>query len=149
MCVVDSWLAFSQCTESSETQKDFYSLLADEFIDNNYDNRRGPAVRGIARSSQQQNEDDSSTISGLTSASGLPRCGVHSHLTPTKRKRRRKDGSMTMSLLQGRCMECGRKSTYLCSECVDDKIGSREAWCCHTKNGKICYPTHVHKVHNL
>jgi hypothetical protein len=144
-CVVDSWLAFSQCTESSETQKDFYSLIADELIDNKDNN----LLRYSARASQQQNEDDSSTISGLTSASGLPRCGVHSHLTPTKRKRRRKDGSMTTSLLQGRCVECGPKSTYLCSECVDDKIGGRKAWCCHTKNGKICYPTHVHKVHNL
>jgi hypothetical protein len=155
MCVVDAWLAFSQCTESKETQKDFYSLLADELIDHNYDNQRGGG-RGLARS-LQQNDDDASTVSELTTASGLPRCGVYSHLTPTKRKRRKKDGTTTRRLLQGQqCMECGLKCTYLCSDCVDEKAtndgtrenGDRGAWCCHTKNGKLCYPNHIHKVHN-
>ena len=34
MLVVDTWLAFSVCTEAAETQKEFYTLLAEELIDN-------------------------------------------------------------------------------------------------------------------
>ena len=34
MLVVDAWLVFSACTEAAETQKEFYTLLAEELIDN-------------------------------------------------------------------------------------------------------------------
>jgi hypothetical protein len=46
MCMVDAWYVYSQCIKSrgpsnaysteEEKQKDFYSFLAEEFIDNNY-----------------------------------------------------------------------------------------------------------------
>ena len=38
MMVVDVWLAFNGCTLAEETQKEFYTLLAEELIDNSYDN---------------------------------------------------------------------------------------------------------------
>jgi hypothetical protein len=37
MCIVDTWYAYSQCTSTREKQKIFYSFLAEELIDNNYD----------------------------------------------------------------------------------------------------------------
>ena len=38
MCIVDSWLVFTNCTEINETQKEFYTLLPDQLINNGYDN---------------------------------------------------------------------------------------------------------------
>jgi hypothetical protein len=37
MCIVDTWYAYSQCTNTKEKQKGLYSFLAEELIDNNYD----------------------------------------------------------------------------------------------------------------
>jgi hypothetical protein len=37
MCVVDSSYAYSQCSNTKEKQKDFYSFVAKELIDNRYD----------------------------------------------------------------------------------------------------------------
>jgi hypothetical protein len=37
MCIVDTSYAYSQCTKTKEKQKDFYSFLAKELIDNKYD----------------------------------------------------------------------------------------------------------------
>ena len=54
MYVVDSWIAFSQYTESNQTQKEFFSHLADELIENNYDNQRGVGRGGATT---QQKED--------------------------------------------------------------------------------------------
>jgi hypothetical protein len=35
--VVDTWLAYSQCTGTKENQKDFYTSLSEELIDNTFD----------------------------------------------------------------------------------------------------------------
>ena len=37
MYIVDSWLAYSQVTNTIEKQSDFYMLLAEGMIDNNFD----------------------------------------------------------------------------------------------------------------
>lgn len=39
MIVVDAWLVYSKCTGTNNDQKqtEFYTLLAEELIDNNYD----------------------------------------------------------------------------------------------------------------
>jgi hypothetical protein len=41
MCVVDSWLIYSKCTETEEKQCAFYKLLAEEMIANQHDQVRG------------------------------------------------------------------------------------------------------------
>ena len=92
MTVVDTWLAYSQCTETQKSQKDFYTILAEELIDNGYDlvnirGRRNPGPPGM-----------SPTL--LERASGGPRAGCFAHLTPTK-KRKRKDGVDTPYALRG------------------------------------------------
>ena len=50
MTVVDTWLAYSQCSETTQqrdSQKNFYTVLAKELIDSTYDSvnvrgRRNP-----------------------------------------------------------------------------------------------------------
>ncbi len=79
MCVVDSWLMFSKSTETEEKQRDFYELLAEEMIDNTHDQVRGR--RAVS-------EDGSP---GIITAEGHMRSGIAAHLTPTKKKRRKKE----------------------------------------------------------
>ena len=35
--------------------------------------------------------------------------------------------------LQGCCIECGKKTTYLCSACMDNDEESKTPWLCHTE----------------
>ena len=46
ICIVDTWLAYSQAAGSRYTQNDFYMDLAEELIDNNYDRVEDTASRG-------------------------------------------------------------------------------------------------------
>ncbi len=41
MCVVDSWLVYSKCTETEEKQWELYKLLAEEMIENMHDQVHG------------------------------------------------------------------------------------------------------------
>jgi hypothetical protein len=88
--VVDTWLAYSQCTGigksagQEEKQKDFYSALAEELVDNQYNSV------GSRKVGRDELDKDSSTIS----RTGGPQCGLYAHLTPTKRKRKNKDGTI-------------------------------------------------------
>jgi hypothetical protein len=127
MTVVDSWLAFTACTQSCETQKEFYTLLSEELIDNTYD-LEGQRPRRTAQ--------DSTASPTLHKATGVPRGGVHSHITPTKKKRMVK-GEVSKYLHQGRCTQCSMKTTSCCSDCVDaiaaaDKNSPNSAWICST-----------------
>ena len=79
MTVTDAWLAFSGCTCAAETQKEFYSLLAEELIDNTYDNE-GSASR--------RRRSDGRTSATFADGTEVPRGGVNSHITPTKKKRK-------------------------------------------------------------
>ena len=63
MLVVDTWLAFSVCTEAAETEKEFYSLLAEELIDNTYDDE------GLAARRRQPPGNTSPT---LAQGTGIP-----------------------------------------------------------------------------
>ena len=141
MTVVDTWLAYSQCTETRESQKDFYTILAEELVDNCFDSVN---VRGTRRSTGPNGM--SPTLFERTS--GDPRAGCYAHLTPTK-KRKRKDGLETPFALQGRCRVCKKNvTTYVCSLCRDENP-SKEAWVCYTRKGKLCYPTHMTEYHGV
>ena len=146
MTVVDSWLTFSACTDATETQKEYYSLLAEELIDNTYDAAAGPR-----RNLLTQNLDNESAT--LNAETGMPRGGVNSHITPTK-NRRRVNGEVSTYLKQGRCTECRMKTTMCYSDCVDEiQIGSenapRSSWICSTKEGKMCYANHMRSLHGV
>ena len=108
MMVVDAWLAFNGCTLAEETQKEFYTLLDEELIDNSYENSNM-----AWKSCRNEGDGNASASPTLAAGTGAPRGGVAAHITPTKRRRIRKYGTITKFLMQGRCMECKNKSTYL------------------------------------
>jgi hypothetical protein len=146
MIVVDTWLAYSLCTGigrangREEKQKDFYTALAEELVDNQYDNV------GSRRVFVEANLDSDSPA--LSRSTGEPRSGLYAHLTPTKKRRKNKDGSFSSNRLQGRCLVCSKKTTYVCSVCKDEETPhSREPWVCYTTKGKLCYANHMATCH--
>jgi hypothetical protein len=78
---------------------------------------------------------------------GDPRAGVLAHLTPTKRKKRTANGDILPFCLQGRCRVCKCLSTFMGSLCEDSLECTTTTWICHTKKGKLCFPTHLEMCH--
>ena len=103
MIMVDSWLVYSaiknhESPMTAGNQKDFYSMLSEELIDNNYD-FKGQTV-GLRHSPTWDYQD-----ACLRTINGQPRSGVMTHLTPSKRLKNSK-GEKTTFRYQGRCKEC-------------------------------------------
>jgi hypothetical protein len=152
MCIVDAWYAYSQCTKSrgpsnahsteEEKHKDFYSYLAEELIDNNYD------------SVGRRNRGENTPVRGprLVTVSGLARCGLEAHLSPTKRRRVEK-GVTTKGLYQGKCRICRKKTVFVCSACKDESEDGirhgKEVWLCLNKQGETCFIDHLSDKHKL
>ena len=141
MIVVDTWLVYSQATGSTELQSEFYVRLAEELIDNNIDSRPQ------RQRNSGENGSDSNDESPVMSRTGRVRAGVSCHLTPTKRRRRTAGGELTVQRLQGRCIECGKKTTYLCSACMDKDDESKTPWLCHTEKRPACFANHYKHTH--
>ena len=141
MIVVDTWLVYSQATGSTELQSEFYVCLAEELIDNNIDSR--------PQRWRNSGEDgsDSNDESPVMTCTGRVRAGVSCHLTPTKHCRRTGDGVLTAQRLQGRCIECGKKTSYLCSACMDKDDESKTPWLCHTEKRPACFANHYKHTH--
>ena len=127
MIVVDTWLVYSQATGSTEPQSEFYVCLAEELIDNNID-----SWPQCWRNSGEDGSD-SNDESPVMTRTGRVRAGVSCHLTLTKRCCRTGDGELTAQRLQGHCIECGKKTTYLCSAYMDNDDESKTPWLCHTE----------------
>ena len=127
MIVVDTWLVYSQATGSTELQSELYVHLAEELIDNNIDSR--PQRQ---RNSGEDGSDSNDEYTVMM-CPGRVHAGVSCHLTPTKHRRHTADGELTVQRLQGRCIECGKKTTYLCSACMDKDDESKTPWLCHTE----------------
>lgn len=150
MMIVDTWLVFKGATCSSESQQDFYTYLAEELIDNTYDQ-----VGGASSTRTRSSTTTSPEI--VNKATGAGKSGIYTHLTPTKRKRKTKDGVFTNHSLQGRCRMCGLKTRYVCSTCNDDlqvhhgetpNQTSAVQWICHTETDRMCFPEHVTEKHS-
>jgi hypothetical protein len=108
--IVDTWYAYSQCTKTCRAntntdnkQKDFYSFLAEELINNNYDSI-GPHNNSV-------NAQD--TGPKLVTVNGLARCKVEAHLSPTNRTRRIEKGVATNGLYQGKYRVCKKKTVFV------------------------------------
>ena len=127
MIVVDSWLLYSQGTGCTELQSEFYVHLAEELIDNNIGSR--------PQHQRYSGEDgsDSNDESPVMTHTGRVRSGISCHLTPTKHCCHTRDGELTVQKLQGCCIKCGKKTTYLCSSCMDNDNESKSPWLCHTE----------------
>ena len=141
MIVVDTWLVYSLVKGSTELQSEFYVCLAEELIDNNIDSR--------LQCWRNSGEDgsDSSDESPVMMPTGRVHAGVSCHLTPTKRCRRTGDGELTAQRLPGHCIERGKKTTYLCSACMDNDDESKTPWLCLTENQPACFANHYKHTH--
>ena len=111
---VDTWGVYRRLTfgddedgSKEKTQKEFYENLAAELIDNTYDR-----VGGATRRSGSTSSPSAIDPAVIDIGTGMPRCGESTHLTPTKRKRRHKDGTLTKNRYQGRCRVCGDKQFF-------------------------------------
>jgi hypothetical protein len=152
MLNVDCWLMYEGwhgIKDNEEVQKEFYSHLETEMIDNDLDNPIRVSRRQQAAS--QRRDDDIPTTPAVDN-SGRPRCGVGPHLTPTKKRLRRNDGTRRVRRYQARCRApgCTHKSTYVCSECHDfrDDIGEGgKVYLCHSLNGRNCFALHMETHH--
>jgi hypothetical protein len=147
MVIVDSWLVYKAATtvqDEVETQAQYYTYLAEELIDNTYDDGQ------VSRRQRAGGTTPSPEV--INRRTGAGRAGVLAHLTPTKRKRKTKDGEVTKHSLQGRCKVCGMKTRFVCSICDDEAqdAGARnmpEMWLCHTETTRMCFPEHLSAKH--
>ncbi|KAI2496728.1 Transposase IS4 [Fragilaria crotonensis] len=139
MIIVDTWLAFSQCRGEgtmAEKQKTFYTLLAEELIDNrlmckcstsNVDAKSGAKSNDFCRMVTQELE--------------------YQLTLPNKEEEANSEWGHTSFSLQGRCRVCKCLSTFMCSLCEDSLECTTTSWICHTKKGKLCFPTHLEMCH--
>ena len=94
MNVVDVWLAYQGITRTVEIQAGFHNYLAEEMIDNTYARfviRRAEGRRRTVVDYDDDYVNDEYPLFGLIN--GAPRCGIALHVTPTKKRRRKRDGT--------------------------------------------------------
>ena len=101
--------------------------------------------RNIVDSDDETFDDDNPMFGRIN---GAPICGIALHVTPTKKRRKKKDGTETKSLLQGECKVFRKKMTHVCSDCTDTDIVKNEMWVCHPKTNRSCFTQHVHITHD-
>jgi hypothetical protein len=137
ICVVDAWLVYKAAQnrdQERQAQRSFYEQLAEELIENTFDTRAGRrrmSPSSIARLGEQAT------------------MGIETHATPTKRRRKKRDGSLTPYLLQGRCSQCQRATTHVCSTCSQIFADRNEygGWICSSRQGRLCFNLHVTNTH--
>ena len=96
MNVVDVWLEYQGITGTAETQAYFYNFLAEEILDNTYNRFMMRSVEGRRRTivdSYDKTFDDDNPPFGRIN--GAPKCGIYLHVTPTKKRRKKRDGTET------------------------------------------------------
>ena len=141
LIVVDTWLVYSQATGSTELQSEFYVCHAEELIDNNINSRLQ------CRRNSGEDGSDSDDESPVMTHTGRVCAGISCHLTPTKCCHHTSDGELTAERLQGHCIECGKKTTYLCSACMDIDDESKTPWLCHSEKRPACFANHYKHTH--
>lgn len=111
---IDAWLVFSQCAYTDKTKKNLYLSLAEELIDNVHNNpidsRRNPI-----------SEDVTHNGIDLVDLTGRAQYRVDVHLTPTWKKTKLRDETVTRHLLQGRCAISSSKISDACLSWVGYK----------------------------
>ena len=149
MNVVNLWLAYQVITVMAETQSDFYNYLAEEIIDDTYDRFVVRSAEGMRRNIVDSNDetfDDDNPLFGRNN--GAPICVIAIHVTPTKKRRKKRDGKETQYLLQGGCKVCWKKTTHVCLDCADTDAVKNEMWVCHPKTNRSCFVQHVHSTND-
>ena len=110
MCVVDSWMCYSNMKKVEETQEAYYLKLSEEIVDKFLDanlvtrrRKRGDKTRDVTSSTNPPIGDN-----------GITKDSTGIHMTPIRRSKRGNNSSHTTQL---RCRKCSRKTTNQCSEC--------------------------------
>ena len=139
--IVDAWKVYKGTLgENTEDEQDFYENLAEEMIDNDFERVYTRRNRGSPSATSPSN---------LVSRDGRVRSGTSAHLTPTKKRRKRKvpGGGFieTNYRQQMRCKVCGKKTIHLCSQCQDEN--EKDFYLCDTKKGDTCFADHVNEYH--
>ena len=120
MNVVDFWLEYQGITSKVDTQSDFYNYLAEEMIYYTYDRFMMRSAEGrrrtIVDSDDETFDDENPLFDQINSA---PRFGIALHVTPTKKRRKKRDGTETQYLLQGECKVFHKKTAYVCLDFAD------------------------------
>ena len=96
MNVVDVWLAYQDINGTAETQADFYNYLAEDMVDNTCNMFMIRSEEGRRRTIVDYDDetfDDNNPLFGRIN--GAPRCGISLHVTPTKKRRNKRDGTET------------------------------------------------------
>ena len=132
ICVVDTWLAWKQATNARFSQSEFYTDLAEELINNNYD-----SVSTATRGCRRRSNNSASSLELYDAISVHPRGGVSAHLMPTKKRRKDKTGRKSSFAFQGRCAEYKKKTKYTCSLCSDSNMGERRIFSAIPKRAEI------------
>ena len=104
MNVVNVWLAHQCITRMVETLAGFYNYIYEEVIYNTYyrfimrsaEGRR----RNIVESDDKTFDDDNPLFSRINAA---PIFGTALHVTPTNKRKKKRNGTETQHLLQGNC----------------------------------------------
>ena len=132
MIVVEAWLVYRGERRSYPklTQRHFYEDLVYDFIFISYDQLGLRTGRDV----------DGKKTEFLTPKK-LSR-GIGVHMTPTKRKRKQKNGDRTPYALQKCCKVCKRNTRHLCSECR-----TSDTWLCHTSTQRQCFMEHIEAFH--
>ena len=150
MNVVNVWLAYKGITSTLETQADFYNYMDEEMIDNTYNRFMIWRAEGRNRTifdSDKKTVDNDNPLFGRIN--GDPRCGITLYVTPTKKRRKKRDMTETQYLLQGECKVCWKKTTRVCSDCANIDAVKNEMWVCHLKTNRSCFAQHVHSTHGF
>ena len=104
MNVVDVCLLYEGITTTSDTQDDFHNYLAEEMIDNTYDRFMMRSAEGRRRAisdSDDETVNDDNPLFGRVN--GSPRCEIALYVATTKKRKKKRYGTDTQYLLQGKC----------------------------------------------
>ena len=150
MRVVYGWLEYQGITRKEDTQADFYNYLAEEITDNTYDRFMMRSAEGRRRTifdSDDETVGDNSPL--FVRIYGAPICGVAIPIIPTKKRRKKRNGTYPQYLLQGECKVCRKNTTHVCSDCADTDVVKNKMWVCHPKTNCSCFIQRVHSTHDL
>ena len=89
-------------------------------IDNTYDRFMMQSEEGRRRNvvdCDDETFDDEKSLFGRIN--GAPRCLIALHVTPTKKRMKKRYGAETQYLLQGEFKFFWKKTTHVCSDCAD------------------------------
>ena len=92
-------------------------------IDNTYDRFMMGSAEGRRRTivdSDEETFDDENPLFGRINSA--PIFGIALNVTPTKKRRKKRDGTETQYLLQGECKVFQKKTTHVCSYFLDTDV---------------------------